>query len=68
MSTGNMLWELEILLFVAVCSPCCDSAGSYAIWGHSMIVGPNGKVLAITEHEEKIVIAEIDYAENLLHR
>ncbi|KAL2927213.1 Omega-amidase chloroplastic [Bienertia sinuspersici] len=71
MSTGKMLWELETKarqLFVAVCSPCRDSAGSYAIWGHSMIVGPSGKVIASAEHEEKILIAEIDYAENLLHR
>ncbi|KAL2899673.1 Omega-amidase chloroplastic [Bienertia sinuspersici] len=70
MSTGKMLgnWKqkpgkaVDNQLFVAVCSPCRDSAGSYAIWGHSMIVGPvlpyyansSGKVIASAEHEEKM--------------
>ncbi|XP_021720482.1 omega-amidase, chloroplastic-like isoform X1 [Chenopodium quinoa] len=75
MSTGKMLWELETKaraidnqVFVAVCSPCRDSAGSYTIWGHSMIVGPSGETKGRAEHEENIVIAEIDYAENQLQR
>ncbi|CAO2840263.1 unnamed protein product [Amaranthus hypochondriacus] len=75
MSTGQMLWELETKaravdnqLFVAVCSPCRDSAGSYTIWGHSMIVGPSGDVKGSAEHEQKIVIAEIDFTENQIQR
>ncbi|KAL9235490.1 hypothetical protein vseg_010245 [Gypsophila vaccaria] len=68
-STGKMLWELEARaravdnqLFVAVCSPSRDSDGSYQIWGHSMVVGPSGEVLASAEHEENIVMAEINYS------
>ncbi|KMT20719.1 hypothetical protein BVRB_1g006930 isoform B [Beta vulgaris subsp. vulgaris] len=75
MSTGKMLWELETKaraidnqVFVAVCSPCQDSAGSYTIWGHSMIVGPSGEIKGRAEHEETIVVAEINYAENQLQR
>ncbi|XP_021859346.1 omega-amidase, chloroplastic isoform X2 [Spinacia oleracea] len=73
MSTGMALWELETKaraidnqMFVAVCSPSRDSAGSYTIWGHSMLVGPSGEVKAKAEHGEEIVFAEINYAENQL--
>ncbi|XP_074306493.1 omega-amidase, chloroplastic-like, partial [Silene latifolia] len=74
-NTGRMLWELEAKaravdnqVFVAVCSPSRDSEASYTIWGHSMVVGPNGEVKASAGHKEKLVIAEIDYCENQLQR
>ncbi|XP_074294856.1 omega-amidase, chloroplastic-like [Silene latifolia] len=74
-STGRMLWELEAKaravdnqVFVALCSPSRDSEASYTIWGHSMVVGPNGEVKAIAGQKEKLVIAEIDYCENQLQR
>ncbi|GMH03794.1 hypothetical protein Nepgr_005633 [Nepenthes gracilis] len=75
MSTGELLWELEIKaravdnqFFVAACSPSRDSTGSYTIWGHSMVVGPNGDIKTSSGHEEMIAIAEIDYSENQLQR
>ncbi|XP_027773364.1 omega-amidase, chloroplastic-like isoform X3 [Solanum pennellii] len=49
-------------LYVASCSPSRDSASSYMIWGHSTVVGPMGKIIATTGHEEAVLIAEIDYA------
>ncbi|OMO91707.1 hypothetical protein CCACVL1_07044 [Corchorus capsularis] len=72
MSTGELLWELvqwatlhyklytagEIAI-VATCSPSRDSAGSYTIWGHST---------RVTEHEETVVVAKIDYSEIQLRR
>ncbi|XP_059656093.1 omega-amidase, chloroplastic-like [Cornus florida] len=70
MSTGELLWELEQRaraadnqLYVATCSPSRDSTGSYTIWGHSTLVGPFGEIIATSGHEEKIVVAEIDYHE-----
>ncbi|KAL7180464.1 hypothetical protein ACSBR1_043629 [Camellia fascicularis] len=65
MSTGEALWELEQRarqLYVATCSPSRDSIGSYMIWGHSTVVGPSGKIIATSGHEETVVIAEIDYS------
>ncbi|KAG5601770.1 hypothetical protein H5410_033140 [Solanum commersonii] len=75
MSTGATLWELEQRtrqddsvsavdnqLYVASCSPSQDSASSYMIWGYSTVVGPMGEIIATTEHEEAVLIAEIDYA------
>ncbi|KAK9734461.1 hypothetical protein RND81_04G141400 [Saponaria officinalis] len=74
-STGKMLWELEARaravdnqLFVAVCSPSRDSDGSYQIWGHSMVVGPSGEVLASAAQEENLVMAEINYSEYRIQR
>lgn len=32
--------NVSFQLFVATCSPSRDSAGSYAIWGHSSLVSP----------------------------
>ncbi|CAA0814590.1 Omega-amidase-chloroplastic [Striga hermonthica] len=70
-STGEALWELEqkarlqirvfVKLYVATCSPSRDSAGSYAIWGHSSLIDPLGRVIATSGHEETIVLAEVDY-------
>ncbi|KAH7866281.1 hypothetical protein Vadar_018076 [Vaccinium darrowii] len=70
-STGELLWELQqraraadSQLYVATCSPSRDSEGSYVIWGHSTVVGPqSSKIVATSGHEETIVIAEIDYSE-----
>lgn len=67
--TGPMHWELlqraraaDCQLFVATCSPARDSGAGYVAWGHSTLVGPFGEVIATTEHDEAIVIAEIDYS------
>ncbi|CAI9759075.1 unnamed protein product [Fraxinus pennsylvanica] len=49
-------------LYVATCSPARDSNSSYVAWGHSTLVGPFGEVIATTEHDEAIVISEIDYS------
>ncbi|CAN8256566.1 unnamed protein product [Cochlearia groenlandica] len=69
MTTGPLHWELlqraratDNQLYVATCSPARDSGAGYTAWGHSTLVGPFGEVLATTEHEEDIIIAEIDYS------
>ncbi|XVF27031.1 hypothetical protein REPUB_Repub14bG0071700 [Reevesia pubescens] len=75
MSTGELLWELvqraraaDNQLFVATCSPSRDSAGCYKIWGHSTVVSAFGEIIATSEHEEMVVVAEIDYSEIQLRR
>nr|XP_023892621.1 omega-amidase, chloroplastic-like [Quercus suber] len=74
-STGELLWEVmqraraaDNQLFVATCSPSRDSSGSYAIWGHSTLVGPSGEIIATSGHEETVVVAEIDYSKIELQR
>nr|POE68105.1 omega-amidase, chloroplastic [Quercus suber] len=74
-STGELLWEVmqraraaDNQLFVATCSPSRDSSGSYAIWGHSTLVGPSGEIIATSGHEETLVVAEIDYSKIELQR
>ncbi|KAK7352575.1 hypothetical protein VNO80_17999 [Phaseolus coccineus] len=69
MTTGPLHWELlqraratDNQLYVATCSPARDTGSGYVAWGHSTLVGPFGEVLATTEHEEAIIIAEIDYS------
>ncbi|XP_031376761.1 omega-amidase, chloroplastic [Punica granatum] len=69
MTTGPLHWELlqraravDNQLYVATCSPARDAGAGYVAWGHSTLIGPFGEVLAITEHEEAIIIAEIDYS------
>lgn len=70
MTTGPLHWELlqraratDNQVFVATCSPARDDSASYRAWGHSTLVGPFGEVLATTEHEEAVVLAEIDLSE-----
>ncbi|WCJ29370.1 Omega-amidase NIT2 [Euphorbia peplus] len=69
MTTGPLHWELlqraravDNQLYVATCSPARDTGAGYVAWGHSTLVGPFGEVLATTEHEQDIIIAEIDYS------
>ncbi|XP_074579411.1 omega-amidase, chloroplastic-like [Curcuma longa] len=69
MTTGRLLWELlqraraaDNQLFVATCSPARDTGAVYTAWGHSTLVGPFGEVIATTEHEETIIMEEIDYS------
>ncbi|KMT17876.1 hypothetical protein BVRB_2g034070 [Beta vulgaris subsp. vulgaris] len=69
MTTGPLHWELlqraravDNQLYVATCSPARDAGAGYVAWGHSTLVGPFGEVLATTEHDEEIIIAEIDYS------
>ncbi|XP_058206568.1 omega-amidase, chloroplastic [Rhododendron vialii] len=69
MVTGPLHWELlqraramDCQLFVATCSPARDASAGYVAWGHSTLVGPFGEVMATTEHDEAIVVAEIDYS------
>ncbi|XP_043721766.1 omega-amidase, chloroplastic-like [Telopea speciosissima] len=69
MTTGPLHWELlqraramDNQLYVATCSPARDAVAGYVAWGHSTLVGPFGEVLATTEHDEAIVVAEIDYS------
>ncbi|KAI3889334.1 hypothetical protein MKX03_004749 [Papaver bracteatum] len=69
MTTGPLHWELlqraravDNQLYVATCSPARDASAGYTAWGHSTLVGPFGEVLATTEHDEAIVISEIDYS------
>ncbi|KAE8714044.1 Omega-amidase NIT2 [Hibiscus syriacus] len=69
MTTGPLHWELlqraravDNQLYVATCSPARDTGASYIAWGHSTLVGPFGEVLATTEHNEDIIVAEIDYS------
>ncbi|KAM7259732.1 hypothetical protein ACFE04_015473 [Oxalis oulophora] len=75
MTTGPLHWELlqraraaDNQLYVATCSPARDAGAGYVAWGHSTLVGPFGEVLATTEHEPEIIIAEIDYSLIALRR
>lgn len=70
MTTGPVHWELltkaravDNQLFVGVCSPARNMDASYHAWGHSMLVGPFGQILASAEHEAGIIYADLDYAE-----
>ncbi|XP_027081517.1 omega-amidase, chloroplastic isoform X2 [Coffea arabica] len=74
-TTGPLHWELlqraratDNQLYVATCSPARDPGAGYQAWGHSTLVGPFGEVLATTEHEEAILVAEIDYSQIELRR
>ncbi|XP_050215933.1 omega-amidase, chloroplastic-like [Mercurialis annua] len=69
MTTGPLHWELlqraraaDNQLYVATCSPAREVGAGYVAWGHSTLVGPFGEILATTEHEQDIIIAEIDYS------
>ncbi|KAK4491022.1 hypothetical protein RD792_001743 [Penstemon davidsonii] len=75
MTTGPLHWELlqraravDNQLYVATCSPARDADAGYVAWGHSTLIGPFGEVIATTEHDEAIIISEIDYSQIELRR
>ncbi|KAI7997722.1 hypothetical protein LOK49_LG10G03086 [Camellia lanceoleosa] len=55
-------------LYVATCSPTRDAGAGNVAWGHSTLVGPFGEILATTEHDEAIIISEVDYSQIELRR
>ncbi|OQR76644.1 omega-amidase NIT2-like [Tropilaelaps mercedesae] len=70
MVTGPLNWELlcraralDNQLFVASVSPARDSSASYVAFGHTMVAGPNGSIIAKTEEKEDIVYADIQLDE-----
>ncbi|XP_057476552.1 omega-amidase, chloroplastic-like isoform X1 [Actinidia eriantha] len=75
MTTGPLHWELlqraravDNQLYVATCSPARDASAGYVAWGHSTLIGPFGEVLATAEHDEAIIISEVDYSQIELRR
>lgn len=67
LTTGPAHWELLLRaraldnqLFVAAVSPARNPEASYQAWGHSTVVDPWGAVVATTEHEPALVVAELD--------
>lgn len=66
-TTGRVHWELlnraravENLAFVISAAQTGKHAGGRETWGHSMIVGPWGEVLAQRQNEPGVVMTAID--------
>lgn len=65
-SVGPQYWELihraravDNQAFVAVISPARNDNASYVVYGHSMIIDPNGTILSQAGISEEIVFYEI---------
>lgn len=66
--TGELHWDLlgrsralDNNVWVGLCSPARDeNSGFPPVYGHSMIINPYGKVVAMSGHEENIINCEID--------
>ncbi|KAF4923563.1 Hydrolase [Colletotrichum viniferum] len=66
-TTGPLHWELlararalDNQLYVAMCSQSYEPGSGYPAWGHSMVVDPNGQIVATTERKPAIVYADLD--------
>ena len=70
-TTGPLHWELlqraravDNQLWVLTCSPARSAdTKAYQAWGHSSAVSPWGRVLATTDHQPAVVLADIDFSE-----
>lgn len=67
LTTGPLHWELlgraravDNQIFVGLCSPARDMSASYNAYGHSVIVNPNGEILAKAGTDEEIIYADCD--------
>lgn len=68
--TGRAHWEvllraraIENQLFVVAANQTGTAPPHYSSWGHSMIVGPWGEVLAEAGEDEGFIVAELDLGE-----
>jgi len=71
--TGPLHWDLLMRaraldnnVHFAMCSPArnIENPKGYQAWGHSQVFDPMARLIATTEHEEDIVIAEVDLQKN----
>jgi deaminated glutathione amidase len=69
-TTGRAHWELlvraravENQLFMLAPDQHGSAPPHFESWGHSMIVGPWGRVLACCEEDEGVAVADLDLAE-----
>ena len=70
-TTGSLHWDilrkirpLDNQAFFAFSSPArpVDDEEMYQAYGHSSVVDPWGKVIADSEHDEEIIVSEVDIA------
>ncbi|ODV59022.1 putative hydrolase [Ascoidea rubescens DSM 1968] len=66
-TTGPLHWHLlarsravDNQFFVVLCSPARDLSSSYHAYGHSLVVDPNGNIVAEAGTDEEILFAELD--------
>lgn len=66
MTTGPAHWEplirsraMDNQIYIAAASPARDENASYVAYGHSMIVGPWGEVLAQAGSDEEIIYEDL---------
>ncbi len=69
LTSGPLFWELMIRsravdqqVFVAAAAPATNSEAYYQAWGHSMVVDPWGRTIAMADDREQIVFAELDFS------
>jgi omega-amidase len=67
--TGPKYWKLlqqaravDTQMFVVTCSPAGGDTGDFKPYGHSMVVGPDGSIIASIEgNQEDILICDLDF-------
>ncbi|KAK9374407.1 carbon-nitrogen hydrolase [Lipomyces chichibuensis] len=66
-TTGPLHWELlgraravDNQIYVIMCSPARDLSAGYHAYGSSMVVDPNGVILAKANEGEEIVFAQLE--------
>lgn len=67
--TGPMHWHLlararsvDNAIYTILCSPARNTESNYHAYGHSLIVGPKGDIIAEAGESEEIVYGELDPA------
>jgi predicted amidohydrolase len=65
--TGKVHWQpllqaraIESLVFVVAAGQCGEHAGGRKTYGHSMVIGPWGEILAVRDDGPGVVCADLD--------
>lgn len=70
-TSGPLFWELMMRsravdqqVYIAAASPAPNWDAHYHAWGHSLVVDPWGKIIAMANQTPQVLFAELDFSIN----
>lgn len=73
--SGPLFWELMMRsravdqqVYIAAAASAPNWGAHYHAWGHSLVVDPWGKIIAMADQTQQVIFAELDFSVNEIAR